>query len=341
MKVLVTGAAGFLGSHICEELLVTPWRGDIEVFGIDNLSGGDIDNVPVQMLDEGTFVVADCCEYSDMLQYTADVDVVIHCAANPHEGLSVFSPLHITRNIFDASVSVMSAAIANKVKRFVFCSSMARYGEQQPPFVESMTPAPVDPYGISKVAAEDVLKTLCKVHGMEWNIAVPHNIIGPKQNYTDPYRNVASIMINRNLRGLPSIIYGDGQQVRCFSYVAECVEAIIKMALDPLIVSEVINIGPDKGEMTIEQLADIIGEITGNEEPHVFIDPRPQEVFHATCSSDKARTVLGYKETIDVREALEKTAEWIKKRGPKPFEYALPLEIVTDKTPNTWKEQLM
>ena len=337
MKILVTGAAGFLGSHICNELLTQKWYNGVEVVGVDNLSGGDISNLQEKTILE----VCDCCDYNKMLEVMKGVNIVIHAAANPHEGLSVFSPHHITKNIFDASVSVITAAIASGVQRFVFCSSMARYGEQTTPFTEDMTPAPVDPYGIAKVAAEKVLETLADVHGMEWNIAVPHNIIGPNQNYTDPYRNVASIMINRNLRKLPSIIYGDGQQVRCFSYVGECVEAIIKLALDREVVREIVNIGPDSGEITIENLADIIAEETGMSNDHVFIDPRPQEVFHATCSSNKARSLLGYEQKVDLRQALKETIDWIKASGPKEFDYSFDLEIVNEKTPRTWREKLM
>ena len=128
-------------------------------------------------------------------------DIVYHCAATAHEGLSVFSPNFITKNIYQASVAVMTASIVNNVKKFIFCSSMARYGNQKTPYAESMTPKPEDPYGIAKVAAEDTLKLLSEVHGMNYNIAVPHNIVGPNQKYDDPFRNVMSIFINRNLQG--------------------------------------------------------------------------------------------------------------------------------------------
>ena len=186
MKIFITGIAGFLGSHLAEELSALGH----EVSGNDNLVGGEVYNVPKNV----DFSFADCTDFCVMEKLLEGVDIVIHAAATAHEGLSVFSPSFITKNIFEASVTTISAAISNNVKRFVFCSSMARYGNQVAPFTEDMDPKPVDPYAIAKVAAEQVLQNLSETHGMEWNIAVPHNIIGPRQRYDDPFRNVLSIM---------------------------------------------------------------------------------------------------------------------------------------------------
>jgi UDP-glucose 4-epimerase len=253
----------------------------------------------------------------------------------------VFSPNFITKNIFQASVSTISAAIACGVKRFVYCSSMARYGNQPTPFKETDTPMPVDPYGIAKVAGEQVLKTLCETHGMEWNIAVPHNIVGPRQRYDDPFRNVMSIMINRNLQGKPAIIYGDGEQTRCFSYIDDCIYCLEKLALDKTIIDEIVNIGPDEGTITINQLVKLIAtecSFTGDPE---YYPARPCEVKDAMCSSNKARTMLNYQTLVDIKIAVKATADWIRARGAKPFDYSFPLEIINDKTPKTWKDRLM
>ena len=207
MRVFISGIAGFLGSHLADQFL----QDGHEVVGCDSLIGGELDNVP----SDAEFYQYDCCYRNSMLKITKDCDIVYHTAATAYEGLSVFSPHLITQNIVTGSVALFSAAIENKVKRIIFCSSMARYGTNQVPFLESFTPNPQDPYGIAKVAAENILKNLCEVHGVEYVIAVPHNIIGPRQKYDDPYRNVASIMINLMLQNRQPIIYGDGKQKRC------------------------------------------------------------------------------------------------------------------------------
>ena len=220
-KILVTGVAGFLGSHLAEKLVEM----NHIVKGVDNMSGGYKDNIPKNV----EFFSFDCCDLGKMKEVMKDVHVVYHCAATAHEGLSVFSPYHITKNNLLASVSVFTAAVSNKVKRIIFCSSMARYGNQQTPFTEDMKPKPVDPYAISKVAAENVLVNLCELNNIEWIVAVPHNIIGPRQKYDDPFRNVVSIMINRMLQNKAPIIYGDGEQKRCFSYIDDCLSCLIPL----------------------------------------------------------------------------------------------------------------
>ena len=276
-----------------------------------------------------------------MVDNIKGADIVYHCAATAHEGLSVFSPNFITKNIYQASVSVITAAITNKVKRFVYCSSMARYGSQENPFTEDMEPKPIDPYGIAKVAGEQTLQLLANVHGMEYNIAVPHNIVGPNQKYDDPYRNVMSIMINRNLQGQPSVIYGDGEQTRCFSYVDDVIYCLEKLALDPKIYGEIINVGPDESSCSINKLSELIANSTGfNGEP-IYVKDRPQEVRHATCSADKARKYLGYETKTSLEQSVKATTDYIKTRGVRPFKYNLPLEIVNDLTPETWKKKLI
>ena len=333
MKIFITGIAGFLGSHLADRMIELGH----EVAGNDTLIGGYIQNVP----DKATFFNIDCCDLDKMVGAISGSDVVIHAAATAHEGLSVFSPSFITKNIFEASVATISAAVQCGVKRFVYCSSMARYGNITIPFHESDTPKPTDPYGVAKLAGEEVLKILGETHGMEWNVAVPHNIVGARQRYDDPFRNVMSIMINRNLQGKPSIVYGDGLQTRCFSHVDDCVFCLEKLALDPNIVSEIVNIGPDEGVITIKDLAEIIAEELDFNEPPIFLPDRPREVKHASCSAEKAIDLLGYNQTVDVRRCVRETIEYIKEHGVKAFDYSYPLEIVSEKTPSTWKDRIM
>jgi len=333
MKVFITGVAGFLGSHLADKFLAEGH----EVAGCDNLIGGYQDNVS----DKVDFHFLDCKYLNSMVNCMKDVDVVYHCAATAYEGLSVFSPHLITANISLASASVISAAIQNKVKRFVLCSSMARYGTNETPFREDMVPNPQDPYGIAKYAAELMLRNLSEVHGMEYVIAVPHNIIGPRQKYDDPFRNVASIFINKMLKGEQPIIYGDGEQKRCFSFVQDCIDPLYQMATHPDVVGEVINIGPDKEFVTINELARVIANILNFDLKPIYITGRPQEVKEANCSADKARALFAYKPKWKMEDGLREMVLYIKGRGTKSFKYHLPIEIINEKTPQTWTKKLI
>ena len=330
-KIFVTGVAGFLGSHLSEKLVELGHT----VVGIDNMIGGYEDNISKDI----QFHNIDCCDFEKVKTLMKGVDVVYHCAATAHEGLSVFSPFEITKNNYLASVSIFSAAVNEKVDRIIFCSSMARYGDQNTPFTEKMRPKPVDPYAISKVAAEDVLKNLCELNGVEWVIAIPHNIIGPKQKYDDPYRNVVSIMINRMLQGKAPIIYGDGNQTRCFSYIDDCLSCLVPMLDQKNVNGEIINIGPDEEFVTINKIAEICSNITGINLSPIYKKDRPKEVKHATCSADKARALLNYKTQVSLKDGIQKTFDYIKTRGIRPFDYNINLEINNELTPSTWKNK--
>lgn len=330
--IFITGVAGFLGSHLADHFLKQGYT----VKGNDNLIGGYLDNVP-----QGCeFHQVDCNDFATLKEHLQGVDIVYHCAATAYEGLSVFSPHMITQNIVTAATGVISAAVANNVSRFVMCSSMARYGENQIPFTEDLEPKPQDPYGIGKYMSELMLQNLAEVHGMDWVVAVPHNIIGARQKYDDPYRNVASIFINLMLQGRQPYIYGDGDQMRCFSFVQDVVDPLVRMATDQGVVGEVINIGPDQEFVTINELAEIIADLLGFELTANYTKKRPQEVFLANCSADKARRLLDYEPGISLRDGLLEMIEYIKARGVRHFTYHLDLEIVNEKTPETWKNQL-
>jgi len=332
MKIFISGIAGFLGSHLADEFI----KEGHQVVGCDNLIGGELDNVP----PEAQFYQYDCCFRNSMLKITKDCDILYHTAATAYEGLSVFSPHLISQNIVTGSVSLFSAAIENKVKRIVFCSSMARYGTNKIPFKEDYKPSPQDPYGIAKVAAEDILRNLCEVHNTEYVIAVPHNIIGPRQKYDDPYRNVASIMINLMLQKRQPIIYGTGEQKRCFSYIDDDLFCLKEMAINPNVVKQIINIGPDEEFISINQLAEkIANHLQFNLNP-TYVKDRPQEVLKATCSANKARKLLNYKTKTKLDEGLKKMINYIKKKGTKKFRYHLDIEIINSLTPKTWKEKL-
>jgi UDP-glucose 4-epimerase len=333
MKIYITGIAGFLGSHLAKRLQSLGHQ----IGGNDTMILGDKENLPNNI----EFHKTDCINYDEMVKNLKGYDVVYHCAATAHEGLSVFSPNFITKNIFQASVSVITASIANNVKKFVFCSSMARYGNQKTPYTEIMETKPEDPYGIAKVAAEDTLKLLSNVHGMDYNIAIPHNIVGPNQKYDDPFRNVMSIFINRNLQSKPSIIYGDGLQTRCFSYIDDVIFCLEKLALDKNINKEIVNIGPDEETITLLELSRLVANEIGFNGDPIFVKDRPQEVKEASCSAAKARLLLGYKTRTSLKESIKLTAKFIKDRGTRSFNYNLPIEIRSNITPETWTKKLI
>jgi UDP-glucose 4-epimerase len=330
-KILITGVAGFLGSHLADKLKNMGYA----IVGIDNMIGGYEDNIPKGV----EFHKIDCCNLESVKKAMVGVDVVYHCAATAHEGLSVFSPYEITKNNYLASVSVFSAAVNERVKRIIYCSSMARYGDLKAPFLESMSPKPVDPYAISKVAGEAVLANLCELNNIEWVIAVPHNIIGPRQRYDDPFRNAVSIMLNRMMQGKAPIIYGDGNQTRCFSYIDDCLSCLLPMLDQKNLNHEIINIGPDEEFLSINKIAEICSNLTGFNEKPIYKKDRPREVKHALCSADKARKFLNYQTKTSTFDGIRETYEYIKKRGVRPFDYNIELEIVNELTPETWKNK--
>jgi UDP-glucose 4-epimerase len=327
-NILITGVAGLVGSNLAKSL-------DQNIIGVDNFIGGYRDNVPNNV----TLIDKDCMDIGKADLY--NIDTVIHAACTAHEGLSIFSPNFIARNTFGISMNMLTQAIESGVKKFVFMSSMARYGSQNKlPFTEDMTPSPQDPYAVSKVAFEQSLKILSEVHGIEYTIIVPHNIIGPGQVYTDPFRNVAAIMINRMLQGKQPIIYGDGNQMRCFSDIREVVEPIKKILNSSSCNGEVINIGPDSNFVTINDLAEIISNILNFKLNPIYMPDRPKEVKFANCSADKARDLLGYSTSIPLEDTIKNMIKWVEGRGTAKFNYNLPIEITNDKTPKSWSNEL-
>ena len=334
MKVLITGVAGFMGSHLADSMLTEGH----DVLGIDNLIGGYESNVPKFV----NFIKEDLRNLESISPYFKGVDVVIHSACTAYEGLSVFSPSLVSENTYQITANVLSASINFRVNKFIYLSSMARYGTQLiVPFTEDMTPAPQDPYGIAKYASELLIRNLCELNKIDYTILVPHNIIGPRQKYDDPFRNVASIMINRMLQGKQPIIYGTGNQKRCFSFMKDVVDPIKTTIESTIANSEVINIGPDEEFISINELALKISNIVGFSLDPIYVPGRPQEVEYANCSANKARRLLNYSPSVSLNEGLQELVSWISEKGARPFEYHLPIEIRNDTTPKTWTEKLI
>jgi len=334
MKVLITGVAGFMGSHLADAFLAKGY----DVVGIDNLLGGYEENVPSGV----DFHNIDLDNLELIQPLFEDVDLVVHTACTAYEGLSVFSPSLVVRNTMQITTNIMSACVRANVKKIVHLSSMARYGTQDVvPFVESMTPKPQDPYGIAKYGAELMIKNISDTHGLNYVILVPHNIIGPRQKFDDPYRNVASIMINRMLQGKQPIIYGNGEQKRCFSFMQDVTDPLMIACETDVADGRIVNIGPDEEFVTINELAQKLSIILDFKLEPIYMPGRPQEVFHANCSANLARELLNYKTTTSLESGLVELVNWIKSKGAREFNYHLPLEFVTDKTPKTWTDRLM
>jgi UDP-glucose 4-epimerase len=331
-RVLVTGVGGLIGSHVARRLHEL----GASVIGCDSFITGRRHNVP----DTTEFAEADCRDIDRMRDLCSGAHVVIHCAATPYEGLSVYSPHFIADQIYGASAAVFSAALSAGVRRIVFTSSMARYGAGAVPFVETQPVAPVDPYGVSKVAAEMLLQTLCTLHACEYVIAVPHNVVGPGQRYDDVYRNVAAIMINRALSNDDILVYGDGEQRRCFTHVGDVADQLCALAVAPGVHGEIFNLGSDTGFITVNELARRVIDRTGARVRVRHLPPRHGEVRDATCNHDRIEALMGHRSTRTLDDALDALIAEVRALGPRIFVPDLPLEIDTGMVPETWLPDL-
>lgn len=333
-KVLITGVAGFMGSHLADSFLDKGYA----VIGIDNLIGGYKENVPKQV----EFHEVDLDNLDLIQDLFVGVDLVVHTACTAYEGLSVFSPALVVRNTTQVTVNILSACVKAGVPKIVYMSSMARYGTQEVvPFKEELVPNPQDPYGIAKYASELLIKNIAETQGMSYVILVPHNIIGPRQKFDDPFRNVASIMINRLLQGKAPIIYGDGLQKRCFSFMDDVINPLMIACESNVADGLTINIGPDEEFITINDLATKISDLMGIDIDPIYMPGRPQEVRLANCDASLARTLLNYKTSTSLESGLLELIKYISDNGPREFDYHLPLEFITKDTPRTWTERLI
>ena len=337
--IFITGVAGLIGSHLALRFLALGHK----VIGVDNLIGGYDTNLPRH--DNFSFHHVDILDNKAISNIMAksSVDTVIHCAALAHEGLSVFSPNIITKNIFSGTISIATAAIANNVRLFINTSSMARYGNATPPFYEHTQPQPIDPYGLAKLQAEQQLNLLSSIHKIKVIHIVPHNVSGPHQCYSDPFRNVMSIFANRISNNVPVYIYGDGEQKRSFSHVEDCINAYVKAyeKADSITSGEVFNIGPSDGsEITIKKLASIVAKYFNSAASIIHLPDRPQEVKNAWVSTTKAENILNYTTQFTTEDVVRDTITWIKVNPKRDFDYHLDLEIVNDSTPKTWTDKL-
>ena len=336
MRVLVTGCAGLVGSWVAEALCREK---DVElVLGLDDLSGGEIANVEIITDPKFRFHQFDIANYQKLedLFRAHRPHVVFHAAACAREGASAFQPAHIERTNLNISTILLEVAIKHKVKRFIFTSSMAVMGNGKCPYTEKMRRNPIDVYGINKAAVEQTIEVLSEVHGFEYVIIRPHNIIGPRQIF-DMYRNVVTIFINRLMRKEPLYVFGEGH-IRAFSYIEDSVPSLVRATIGN-VTNEIIFVG-GKEPITIEQLLDaVIEDFAPDYTPKIIhLPPRPLEVSEAWCSVEKSIELLGYKEEISWREGVRRTVKWAKeKKGPQPWRVDN-LPLINELTPKPWLE---
>lgn len=307
-RILVTGGAGFIGSHVGEELIR---RGHV-VTVLDDLSGGFVDNV----VEGARFVEGSINDVALIASLFAreQFEYVYHLAAYAAEGLSHFIKRFNYNNNLIGSVNLINAAINHDVKCFVFTSSIAVYGASpQLPMTEETPPHPEDPYGIAKLAVEQELRVCREMFGLNYIIFRPHNVYGERQNIGDKYRNVVGIFMNQILQGKPMTIFGDGAQTRAFSYIGDVAPILADAIAVPAAYNQVFNVGADQ-PYTVNELAQRVAAAMGVA-PHVVHLPARNEVVNAYSSHEKVQRVFGPRRLTTLEEGLERMAAWVKRHG--------------------------
>lgn len=328
-RVLVTGGAGFIGSHLADKLVA----GGYDVSIIDDLTGGYKKNIN----PKATFYKCDLrnVKATDKAISKIKPEIVFHLAANAAENKAQFSPIDVTSRNYNAFINVLVPALRNGMKRIIVTSSIAVYGAITPPFKETDRPEPEDLYGWSKLIMEESLKILSKVHDFEYVITRPHNVYGPRQNMTDPYRNAVTIFMNALLRGESYYIYGRGNQRRCFSYIDDVVDALYKCGFAD-VSGMIFNIGADK-DYTINTLSNVIQKVAGVHREPIYISDRPQEVKVAISDHTLAKKYLNYEDRISLENGIRATWEYAKKLGPQEPIYT-DIELDSPKLPANWRK---
>lgn len=306
-RVLVTGAAGFIGSHVAEHCL----REGMQVVAVDDLSGGFLENLPNGV----KWIQADLTDPGmvDALWEHGPFDTVYHLAAYAAEGLSHFiRRYNYTVNVI-ASVNLINASVRHGVECFVFTSSIAVYGRNQVPMHEHLVPRPEDPYGISKYAVELDLNAAHEMFGLKYIIFRPHNVYGERQNIADKYRNVIGIFMNQSLKGEPMTIFGDGMQTRAFTCIDDVAPIIARSPQIDGAMNRVFNIGADT-PYTVRQLAEEVAAALGVP-CRVTHLPARNEVVHAFSSHDALRDVFAPAPPTELGVGIHRMAEWVRQRG--------------------------
>lgn len=309
MKILITGVAGLIGSNLADWIVRN--HPHEPVVGVDNMSGGFLENIPL-----GTVLyTTDLREDLEKIFSTHSPDIVYHFAAYAAEGLSPFIRCFNYSNNLVSTANVINMCIKYGVRRLVFTSSMAVYGTNTPPFDECMTPAPIDPYGIAKYACEMDLKVAHDQHGLDFCIVRPHNVYGPRQNIWDRYRNVLGIWMYQVLQKQPITVFGDGHQRRAFTYIDDILEPLYQTGVRQEASGQIFNLGSPL-DYSILEAAKMLLEITGTNRIE-FLDPR-HEVKEAFTTWEKSASVLEFADRTGLSEGLTRMWEWAQKQPQRP-----------------------
>ena len=330
-RSLVTGAAGFMGSHVARRCLELGH----DVVAVDDLSGGFVENVPEGAeFREGS--VSDSA-FADSLFDGPRFDYVYHLAAYAAEGLSHFiRRFNYTNNVI-GSVNLINGAIRTEIDRFVFTSSIAVYGTNQLPMTEDLIPSPEDPYGVAKYAVELDLRAAHEMFGLDYTIFRPHNVYGEHQNIGDRYRNVVGIFMNQVMQGEPMTIFGDGSQKRAFSHIDDVAPLIAGCVDIPASRGEVFNVGADE-PTTVGELALLVAAAFDVEPDIRHLEAR-NEVMDAYASHEKARRVFGERQSVSLEDGIGRMAAWARERGPQPTPAFGEIEVLRN-LPPSWRNQL-
>jgi UDP-glucose 4-epimerase len=329
LKVLVTGAAGFLGSHVVDALVAK----GAGVVALDDLSGGFAENINAA----ATFVQGSILDVPLIEELFTEhrFTHVFHLAAYAAEGLSHFIRRYNYANNLIGSVNLINAAVNHRIECFVFTSSIAVYGGGQNPMTEDQTPQPEDPYGISKYAVELDLRAAHDLFGLNYIVFRPHNVYGERQNIGDKYRNVVGIFMNRILQGLTLPIFGDGNQTRAFSYIGDVAPLIATSVDTKAAYNEVFNIGAEQ-PYSVNDLGKLISAKMGAEFHPEYLAER-LEAKHAFSSHEKVERIFGARSSVSLETGIERMAAWVETVGARASKHFGTIEI--DKNfPPSWRQ---
>lgn len=324
-NVLVTGGAGFIGSHVVSHCMKMGYN----VVAFDDLSGGFEDHIPAG----ATFVKGSITDHELISNLFSEYrfEYVYHLAAYAAEGLSHFIRRYNYNTNLVGSINLINESVKHKVKCFVFTSSIAVYGKGQLPMTEEMKPEPEDPYGVSKYAVEMDLESAHKMFGLNYVVFRPHNVYGENQNIGDKYRNVIGIFMNQIMQGKKLTVFGDGTQTRAFSYIDDVAIPIAKSVGMPEAYNKVFNIGADK-PYTVNELATVVCKEFGVSPDINYLSAR-NEVLHAYSDHTRAHSVFGAPTGIGLEEGIARMAAWAKKVGARQGQEFSNIEI-TEKLPD-------